>query len=642
MDDRLDIPAMARKRMIAAASADQDNRERALDDLRNLSGEYQWDEDIRRQREADMRPCVTVNQLPQFVRQVTGDIRKLNPAIKVLPGDDQADADVAEVIEGMVRTIEYASHASDVYEKAGEQSAECSHGAFRILTDYETETSFNQVIKIASIHNPLSVYWDPAARESTREDANYCFLTSVMARDDFKEAYPGKNLVDAEHDGATDGLQHWMSEGDVVVAEYFWKERKKIRLGLLANGEVVENPNKAMNVVKERDSERVTIKWAKVTANEVLEGPQEIPGKYIPVIAVVGEELYVGREVVRSSVIRHAKDPQRLYNYARSTEAEVVALQPKAPYIATANQIAGFEDIWKGANRTNHAVLFYNPDSEAPPPQRATPPLASQGLSVQIQGAANDMRSTTGIYDAGLGNEGQEKSGVAIRQRQMESDVSTSIYTDNLRKAIEHAGRVIVGMIPEVYDTTRNVRLTSADGTERLEEVNRPFLDLETMEAGIKNDLTAGNYSVKVSVGPSYSTQRQEAAEGLLEFARNIPGAATIAGDLIAANMDFPGAEELAERLRKMLPPGMVENEDADPREVAMQQAQAQQQMQMQQARQQAEIRKEIAEAEEAEAQAKEAGLDVAQKQLELAAQSGQLDAVIQQAVTRALQFALS
>lgn len=644
MDGALkDLIATARERMKLASDADEENRERALDDLRNLSGIGQWPDDIRAQRERDLRVCVTVNQLPQFVRQVTGDIRQLNPGIKIIPGDDKADSEVAEVIEGLVRTIEYSSHASDIYEKAGEQAAECSQGAFRILTEYESETSFNQVIRIASIHNPLSVYWDPGARDSTRADAKFCFITSLMRRDEFKSKYPGKQMVDVEHDGVTDGAQYWSSGGDVVVAEYFWKEEKKVKLGLLANGQVVENPNKAMDLVDERDTIKTRIRWAKISGAEVLEGPTDIPGKHIPVIAVVGEELHVGREIIRTSVIRHAKDPQRLYNYAKSAEAEIIALQPKAPFIATVNQIAGHEKIWSTANQTNYSTLVYNPDPDADAPTRVAPPLASQGLSTQIQGAAMDMRSTTGIYDAGLGNAGAEKSGVAIRQRQMESDVSTSIYTDNLRKAIEHAGRVILGMIPEVYDTARKVRVTGPDGTETLEDINAPEIEFDGMQprAVIKNDMTAGEYSVKVTVGPSYSTQRQEAAEGLLEFVKSIPQAGAVSADLIASNLDFPGADDLAKRLRKMLPPGMIEDQDQDPQALAQMQQQAQQQAAMQAAMQEAEVRKQMAEAEEAEADAKEAGLDVAKKQLELAAQSGQLDAVIQNAVARALQSAL-
>jgi len=355
----------------------------------------------------------------------------------------------------------------------------------------------------------------------------------------------------------------------------------------------------------------------------------------LPVIAVTGEEIQIGKKTVMTSVIRHAKDAQTLYNYSRSAHAELVSLQPKAPYIGTAAQLAGHEKRWQAANQSSDAVLVYNHEEGVSPPSREMPPVASPGLMQEIALAADDMNSTTGIYAAALGEESNEKSGVAIRQRQTESDISTSVYVDNLAKAIEQCGRVLVDMIPKVYDTSRAIAIIGPEENTKIEQINNG-----------ENDLTVGTYSVRISTGPSYSTQRQEAAESLIEFGRAYPQAAPVIMDLIAQNQDWPGADQIAERLRKLLPPGVAEQpEEMTPEEqqtAALQQQQAEQQAQIQQKLQEAEIRKVVSEADEAEADAKKANVEAAKLALELAMEDGSLKAQVEQLVSQAVAQTLA
>ena len=642
-----DIIAAALARMSEAVDADRENREEALHDLESLSG-HQWPDDIRQSREAEGRPCLTINRLPQFVRQVTCDIRNMNPSINIMPGDGDASSEVAEIYEGIIREIQYRSDASSVYERAGESAAACSMGFFRVRTEFEDDASFNQTIRVETIHNPFSVYFDPKARMPTREDAEYCFVTEQMRRADFEKSYPKAAVVDMERDAETDGLEHWQDEGSVVVAEYFWKEPEEYEIGLLETGQVVRDPQPPLNFIRKRTVNAHKIMWAKISGKETLEGPQEIPCRYIPVIAVMGEELHVGDRVQRTSVIRFAKDPQQLYNYWRSAQTELVALQPKAPYLVTPKQVAGFETFWNQANDSNRPYLPYNPDEKAPGvPQRAMPPVASQGMMQEVMTAAEDLKGTTGVYDAGLGNKGNETSGVAIRQRQMESDISTSIYADNVAKSVAHCGRIVADMIPRVFDTNRLIRILGKDDAEKLVEVNGLQMTMDGPQP--VNSLTTGKYDVKISVGPNYSTKRQEAVESMIEFVRAFPAAAPIVGDLVAKNMDWPGADDFAERLKKALPPQFRDSEDMTPEEQQQMQAQQQEQQQaqqMQQAMQQAQIQKTMAEAEEAGHDAKKAGFEVMNEQLELAAKSGHLNAAISQIVqvevARALQGAMA
>lgn len=615
-----DILKAARARMAEAVDFDQDNREQALDDMEFIAGR-QWPEKIREQREAEGKAVITVNRLPQFVRQVTGDIRRLNPAIKVTAGDNAASDEGAEIYEGLIRSIEYKCDASSIYEGAAESAAMCGMGAFRVLAEYESEDSFDQVLTIKRIHNPFAVYWDPAARESTRSDAQYCFITDQIREDVFKETYADKLAESVEFDGQTDGLEYWHHEGSVVVAEYIWKEPVKKTIGILRSGEIVENPNSAMDLLKKRTVTSHKVMWAKISGQQVLEGPRELPCKYIPVIAVHGEEVHVGDEIVRSSVIRYAKDPQRLYNYWKSTHAELVALQPKAPYMVTLKQISGLEDIWAQANIENRAYLVYNPDEKAPPPQRATPPLPSAGIMTEAQNAAEDMKATTGIYDSALGQKSNETSGVAIRQRQLEGDIATSIYADNLGKAIAHCGRILVDMIPKVYDAERVIRIIGNDEVEKAIPVNKMQIG-PNMEPITLNPLHVGKYDVRVSVGPSYSTRRQETAESMMQFIQAMPQVGAIAGDLLVKAMDWPDADMLAERIAKTLPPGMVEPDQMDPQaQLAIQQGMQQQQqaMQAEQMARQIEMQKNKAEADEALADARKAQFEAQKAELELA-----------------------
>ena len=387
------IIRLARARMDEAFTAEQPHRERAQDDLRNVIGD-QWPEDERLERESEGRPCLTINILAQNVRQVTGQIRSLNPAIKVTAADSAANKDTAEVIEGMVRHIENKSDASSVYEAATESAAASSIGYWRIRADYAEGDTFDQELKIERVFNPFAVFLDPFAKDPTRKDARYGFIVAEMPKEDFEAEYPEASTQALTSDHRFPTANQWGSTDSVVVAEYFWVEHKEHEIFLLESGQVVRGPlPKGVTFKRKRTVKEPQVKWAKVTGAEVLEGPQEFPCRYIPIVAVTGEEWHLGEEAYRSSVIRYAKDPQRMFNYAASTDAEVTAAQPKAPFMVSTKQIAGFEDIWAEMGVSNRPYLPYNPDPEAGMPQRINPPVASQALQMQMQMAAEMAQS---------------------------------------------------------------------------------------------------------------------------------------------------------------------------------------------------------------------------------------------------------
>lgn len=652
-EEHQDLLREIRDRFARAQNAERDNREAAHQDLQFMAGESQWDDTAKAARVADGRPVLTINRMPQFVRQVLGDIRQNRPAIRVGPSDDQADQDIAKLLEGLIRQIERASNGQRVYINAAESSVACGIGHFRVLTEYSNDDAFEQDIRIRLIKNALSVYWDPSAEDPLKRDARYCFVSTFMDEDEFRETYPNASLTDFDHEEQEDRHGDWHHENRVRVVEYWVKEPTTKKLaqvqdaGKVITVDITDVPEEELadlNIVNQREVLSHKVRWYLATGSEILEDDTEWAGRYIPIIPVVGEETQIGERTVRCGIIRHAKDPQRMYNYWRSAQTEQVALQPKAPWLATAKQVKNYLTSWKTANTDNKSVLLYDVDEKAPPPQRQMPPVISQGMTQEVGLAADDMKATTGVYDAALGAKSNETSGVAIRARQTESDTGTFVYIDNLSAAIEYAGQILVDLIPRIYDTERQVLVLGEDDSEEFAAINTVVQGPEGPI--VLNDLSVGEYDVTVTTGPAYSTRRIEAAQSMLDFAQAVPMSAQFIMDLIAKNMDWPGAEEISERLRKMLPPGVAEptEEELNSPE-AQQQAQAAQQQQFLQMMAQeiqmrgaeAKTQGDIAKAQKTTAEAEGQELENMQAQLEIAAATGGIEKLIESAVMSAL-----
>lgn len=624
------ILAAARARLKEARDVEQPHIERAESDLRFLSGEEQWPSEDRRIREDEGKPTLVFNALPQYARKICGQVRQLNPAVKVSAADDMASEDVAEIYEGLIREIEYRCDAASIYEGATESAVHGGIGHFRIRTDYCDQESFDQHIVIERIWNPFSVYYDPMAKDPTRKDAKFCFVAEQMREDDFKAAYPKAQLTDFKDAKLPEWYLDWRGGKMVTVAEYFWLDHDEYEIALTPMGQVIRGPfPEGLQITRKRTVRKPKVMWAKTNGEDILEGPQRVPGEYIPIIAITGEELHIGEEVYRSGAIRFAKDAQVAYNVMRTASVETTLLQPRAPYLVTGKQIAGLKTFWERANTANVPYLVYNPDPAAPTPSRVPPPMASSALVQEAQIAAEDMKRTTGIYDASLGARSNETSGVAIQSRQREAEISTSVYSDNMVKAVGHAGRIIVGMIPEVYDAQRVVRLLGEDGQEKIETINQMMIGPDGIVK--RNDMTSGKYAVRVSVGPAYTTKKQEAATNMLDFMQRVPQAAPLIADLIAGSQEWPDSERIAERLRKTLPPQLLEDDEKDQQDQQavqmkqMQAQQAQQQAQMQAMAQEAELKKTIAAAEKAAADAEKARAEAEKAKLETAQMLAQL-----------------
>lgn len=557
------------------------NIEEAYADLRFRRGlvEDQWDADALKARKG--RPTHVINEIPQFIRQVTGDMRQARPGIKVIPVDNQADPKTAEIFAGMTRYIENRSYAQHVYTSAGDSQVACGIGHWRVTTEYASSTTFNQEIRIAAIDDGVAVVWDADSILPTREDAMHCFVPVDMSLAKFKSKYPN-----AKSDGfeIRDGTPFYDWHGDdfIRVAEYWVKKPIKRLLALKPDGSIDDLTDKVegfskgdlarvaaeLEAIGLRVEERDSFKLCRylVTSAEILE-EDDWPGLHIPIIPVVGEEVRIGRDVYRHGIVRYAKELQRMTNYYASAETEVIALQPKAPWIGTRKMFQDNYDLWETANTENHPFLEYTPDPTAPGgPQRVQPPVASQAIQLGGQQAAAKLRSVIGIYDASLGARSNETSGIAIRRRDAQADTGTFVYHANFGLAIQRTGQIIIDLIPHIYDTERTIRIIGDDGKTDIAKINHKVM-VNGVEA-IENDVTVGSYDVMTVEGPSYATMRDEAREGLAAFIQALPAAAPVLGDIYAKMQNWPDAEKIAERLETLLPPAIksqLKKERSDP-----------------------------------------------------------------------------
>lgn len=622
--------------------ADLENREEALDDLRFCAGgRNQWDITVLQQREADGRPIITVDRMGQFVHQVSGEARKNRPSIKVRGVDDQADPDTADILEGIVRHIEDQSEAtSTAYIPGIENAARCGIGAWRITTKWADDDTFGQDIFIEGIPNALAVLWDPYAKRVDRSDANWCFVIEDIPEEEYEEKYPDHAVSDFAP-GITAIFWRDIASKTVRVAEYWCKEPYKKTIGQTKDGKTIDLTDipapsvKFLGIVKQREVESHKVVSYMVSGAGLLTKAQPWAGKYIPIVAVIGEEINVGEHRVRFGIVRKAKDPQRLYNLWRSLQAETIALQPKSPFIATTKQIEKNKEVWLQANRRNFPYLPYDPDGTAPPPQRQPPPQASRAMMEEAMLSVEEMKATTGVYDASLGNRSNETSGIAIENRDKQSETSNAHFPDNLALSIRHTGRILVDLIPEIWDTEKVVRLLNEDGTQKWEHINKLIQTPDGPE--YLHDLSLGKYDVTIKTGPGYATRRQESADFYLQFMQSMPDSAHFVADLLAKNLDAPGADELAKRYRIMLNKTNPEFFPEGTGEPAPTPTPADQNNALMA---HAELTKTVAEAQKLEAEAESAEMDTALKgaQVHALAMSDPLGQMAEQAVMNVMQ----
>ena len=571
------VIARMRKRMERCIAAESDNRKAAVDDRKFKAGN-QWPADVAQQRNTDKRPCLTNNRMKTFVHQITNPARENRPSINISPVGSRSDKEAAKMYKGLIRSIERDSHADIAYDTAFDDAVTSGWGYIRLGTEWKSENSFDQVLVIRRVRNPFTVYLDPDRQEPDGSDARFGFVTEVIPEDEFELEYPKAQLIPWDQGGQGERYKNWITKDGIRVAEYFEVVQKPKRLVSLSTGytglwddldEVTQARIKkgAVDIIEDRESYERKVMYYKATALEVLESNEWI-GNWIPLIPVIGDEIDIEGKVVLSGIIRDAKDAQRMANYWDSMITEFVALAPKAPYIGEEGQFEGHEQEWKTANTRSRPYLTYKGTSVdgnvAPPPQRQPPPGVPDGVVVAKQQAEQNMIATTGIrFDATMQERMNDESGRAIRELGRHTDIGAFHYYDNLGRALTFLGRQLVQAIGKVYNRKQVMTILREDDTEQNVTID-PNLESAYKEVqgpkGIQRffNPSFGEYGVTVDIGPSYATKRQEASESMMAFVKAMPQTAQLVMDLIASEMDWPGAEKIAARLAKAISPQML------------------------------------------------------------------------------------
>ncbi len=575
-----------------SAEAESEQRREALDMLKFVKLGEQWPSDVKSQRELEGRPCLVINRLPAFGKQVTNDARQNRPMIKTHPVGDKADRETAEILNGLIRNIEYTSNADVAYDTALDFAVNCGIGYTMVNIDYANADNFDKDIKIERVDNPFAIYGDPDSKAADSSDWNKAFVISKMTKDDFERKWP-----DAKSEGfdKTDANSGWFEDDRIQVAESWSRFLVPSTLIKLSDGSIMAEPEflklkdildvQGVTVLGTRQTQLHKVVQRIITGVEVLE-KNDWAGRYIPIVPCYGDEVNVDGKRSFQSLFHFAKDAQRNYNYHRSMITELGALAPKTPFIGPIDAFQTDIDKWNTANNQAHSFIGY--DGPIAPQRQgfAGPP---PGVMQEALAASDDMKTIMGLYDASLGARSNETSGRAILARQREGDVSTFNFIDNQARMIRHLGVILVDLIPKVYNVPRIVRVIKEDGTNYSVPVNQPVQVIQAppqpgkpnipqyqpvggngapmppqmsddqrneLSGLIKTfDLAAGKYDVTCESGPSFTTRREEAAAQMMQFVQAFPQAASVIGDLIAKSLDWPGADDIAKRLQSMLPP---------------------------------------------------------------------------------------
>lgn len=580
MDKDLLDDAKSEFKLCVDAEADQ--RKESLDDLEFARLGKQWPEQVLAQREREGRPCLTINRLPAFIKQVTNDARQNRPSITVHPVDDGADKETAEILNGLIRNIQNVSRADIVYDTALDFAVTMGFGYWVIRDQYTSDDAFDKDLVLERVSNPFAVYGDWESKEATSADWNRAFITDLYSKKSFERRWPGADASEFDVEGKDEATALWFVDKSIRVAEWWSREEVMAKLLKLSDDSIMHEAEylkikdilatQQIKVTGDRETKSHKVTQRIISGCDVLE-TNEWLGKYIPIVPVYGDEINVNGKRHFQSLVRFAKDPQRMFNYWRTTTTELVALSPKTPFVGAVGAFVS-DPKWQTANTASHAYVEYDVVPGAAPPQRQPFAGVPAGALQEALNASDDMKNIMGLHDASLGAKSNETSGRAIMARQREGDVSTFNFMDNLTRAIQHTGTILIDLIPKHYDVPRIIRCIKEDGSNYAVPINQPVIPKQSDEQmpgqmaeefeqaenemeGVTKifDLTAGKYDVTANAGPSFTSKREESANQMMEFIRVFPQSAPLIGDLLAKNLDWPGADEVAARLKAMLPP---------------------------------------------------------------------------------------
>lgn len=563
----------------------------------------QWDEYWSTANRADGRARLTINKVRQHCLQIINDSLQNKPAIKIDPVGDGATHEASEIIEGIVRHIWYTSNADDAIDTAYKSMVIGGYGCWRIRTDYVDDNSFDQEIRIERIPDCLTTYLDPNIVELDGSDATFGFIFSDWDEDTFALQFPkwkgkvsGRSIF-GENQPNTSNLPS-LDASKIRVGEYFRRVEDSHTLLLLEDGSTVtesefdrDDPRKVVNSREVLDHR---VEWFLIAGDQVIE-QRDWMGRYIPLVRIVADETVIDGTMDRKGMTRALVDSQRMYNVHVSAAVEALQNQTKVAWIISKQAVEGSETQWSSANRNNYAYLTWNEFSDTgqenpnSKPERIDPPVYSQGYQQGIVQAAQDMMMASGQYQSTFGENSNERSGKAINERQRQGENATYHFINALAVGIRYTGKIILDLLPHVYDTERALLVLGEDAKQTqvaldpnlpTAHAELPEFDYSPQSVTMALNPNVGRYSVQANVGPSYGTRRQETFNAVSQIIQEVPGLTNVIGDLLFRSMDVPLADEIADRMKNMLAPAAL-GKGPSPQEQQLQGMLAQQHMVM-------------------------------------------------------------
>lgn len=580
-----------------------DIRAEAAKDMRYVAGDP-WEEKDRRQREEAGRPCLALDELGQHFNQVINGVRSEKRAIKFSPTGHGATDATAQFYTNHTREIEYRSHAQVAYTTAFQDCIHRSYGYCRVKTEFESDRSHNQQLRIEPFVNPDMVLPDPDALKPDSSDQQYCFVVESRSKKEFPREFPDAKITDFSNLGTL--YPQWVKAERILIAEY-WTIKKTKRKLLLIQPPPLPAPAGMLNarppaalppisvfedekdllaqipagatVVRDREVQWPSVCQYLTNGIEILKTTEWL-GKYIPIISCYGMVIYVEGKRKILSMTRLARDPYMLYCYYRTCEAELVGMTPKTPYMAYEGQFSATQlvEVQKSLHEPV-AALFARATIEGVPagtvlplPQRPTyePPI--QALEVGAESARRAIQAAMG--SSPLPTQAQrrnEKSGVALEHMADSAQRGSFHFNDHYDDMIRHVGVVVEDLIDKVIDTARDVGVREPNDTAAQQRVNDPN--------DPKSVSTKGDHSVTVSTGPEYESAR-EAESAFADTLMGTPFAPLIADLAVKLKGGGPVLDEMADRLTPPQFKKPKEGEGPDPAQLQQALAGAQQQIQ--------------------------------------------------------------
>jgi len=558
---------------------------RFVDDLKfawaDSDNGYQWPNNIRSSRDIDQRPSLTINVLRQHNLMIRNQALQAKSDVKIRGTKGGSSAESAQALKWIIQHIKYKSNAQAVYKWAQRFQVDAGWGWWRLVTEWASNDSWDQEIRIRPVWDPLSVVMDPDARLPDKSDARKAVIFDIIPRDEFNAAYPELRqfVGDAPLGDFGNSAGEWLPKNHIMVAEYFRKVPQEDLLVNFSYQDVRHNvrrselPDEIAEVILNDPLTRTRqiiddkIEWHLIAGEKVIDSTTWL-GKYIPLVQIVGEEGVVDGTYDCKGHTRAMKDAQRMFNYNASSQVEFVALQSKTPYIAPIEAIQAFQTYWETSNQINHAFLPYTsvnemfPEKPIPPPIRQEPPNFAPGFQQGMETSFNQMMMASGQWQNQMGMLGNERTGEAISQRQQQGDTATFHFQDNYADGLIYEAKQLIDLIPKVYVTKQILSITNDDGEEFDLMIDPAARQAYEQKLDHQNQVVArvfnpliGEYDVAADVGPAVGTRREQNVEQLGLLLTQAPALTGLIGDLLLKNMDFEEAQEAARRLRRMVPP---------------------------------------------------------------------------------------